>query len=63
MSCREKARECLEHAENCERIANEIEHPLAKAEYLQMARRWRALALSYDVGEDTQSRSRRKSTE
>jgi hypothetical protein len=40
---------CLEHAADCERIAANISHPRSKQEYLNLARRWRKLAQSFQL--------------
>jgi hypothetical protein len=44
-------RECHHHAEECKRLAQEAMIPFAKADFLDMERRWLSLAHSYEFAE------------
>ena len=46
-----KVRECLEHAEHCARQAAAQTRPERKVDFLDLERRWLALARSYDFTE------------
>ena len=47
----EQVRECLEHAEECAHKAAAQTCPNLKADFLDMERRWRSLARSYQFTE------------
>jgi hypothetical protein len=59
----EHVRECLKHADDCARHAAAQTCPKRKADFLDLERRWLALARSYDFTErldDFCSETRRK---
>ena len=47
----EDIRECYRHAEECRREAEGAPDPITKAEFLEMERRWRFLARTYEFSE------------
>ena len=47
----EEIRECLRRAEECKRMSRAALSPSAIQEYLEMERRWLALARSYEFTE------------
>ena len=47
----EEIRECLRRAEECKRLSKTALTPSAIKDYLQMERRWLALARSYEFSE------------
>jgi hypothetical protein len=47
----EQVRECLKHAEDCARVAAEQACPKRKEEFLDLERRWLALARSHEFTE------------
>ena len=47
----ENIRQCLQHAEDCARKAAAQTCPTLKADFLDMERRWRSLARSYEFSE------------
>jgi hypothetical protein len=50
-----KARECLEHAEDCARRARAEPNPAIQRDLIEMERSWLQLARSYEVFEWLQS--------
>ncbi len=51
----EQIRDCLEHAEECARKAAAQPDPTLKADFLDMEKRWRSLARSYEFSESLES--------
>ncbi len=47
----EQIRDCYEHAEDCARKAGPQTDPRLKQDFLDMERRWLALAKSYELSE------------
>ena len=47
----EKVRECLQHADDCARQAAGQTCPKAKADFLDLERRWLKLARSYEFSD------------
>ena len=50
-SLSEQIRECYEHAEECARKAAAQSDPALKQDFLDMERRWLALARSYELSQ------------
>jgi hypothetical protein len=46
-----KVRECYEHAEDCERLADAQSDPAARKDFLIIAEGWLVLARSYEFAE------------